>query len=155
MSVTFWVPGAPRTKKLLPCSYGKGEPWACAPGARCGYCADGTEEVWESPAPELNVANETARVLLDVVGLPSGTEGIYGTLEAPQIASVRRRIVRALSTHLPERKALPGGAWGGPGTGFARVIDCGIDAERIRDRLVRLDAVLAYAQANGERVGWG
>ena len=151
MSVTFYVPSAPRTRKLVPCSYGKGESWECRAEERCGYCEDGQEEVVESPAPEVNVAGATAEVLLGILGIPYEP---IGTLAAGHIPGVRRRIVRALSTSLCEREATPGTCSGGPGTGKARLISAGISAERLRDRLARLDAVLSYAQANGQDVGW-
>ena len=152
MSVTFSVPEAPITRNVVPCDYGKGEEWACLPGNRCGYCDDGEDEVRESAAPEINVGNVTAAILLDLLQLPNEP---YGSLLPLHIAPVRRRIVRVLSTSAADAKAIPEGAWGGPGTGHARVIECGLSGEQIRERLTRLDAVLAYAQAHGQEVSWG
>jgi hypothetical protein len=141
---------------MVPCTYGKGEPHACRPERRCDYCVDGLEETWESPAPEVNVANVTAGVLLAVLrldALRSLPGELYGYLTPEEIPGVRRRIVYALSTGLPERNVIPASESGGPNR--ARIINFGLDAERIRDRLARLDSVLAYAQEHGQRVSWG
>ena len=150
MSVTFWVPDAPRTRVMVPCTYGKGYAHACKPEERCGYCADGLEEKIESPAPEINLANGNARVILEIVGLPVGD--LYGSLSPESMPKVRRNIVRALNGQL--------GAYERPSSdthadGCARVMVQGLDAEGIRERLKRLDAVLVYAQANKQRVTWG
>lgn len=153
MSVTFWIPDAPRTRELVPCDYGRGEPWACAPGRRCGYCEDGFDLVAVSPAPDLNVANETARVLLATLGLPC--DDLWGCLTPGRIPAVRREIVRALSSDRPELRAVAGAVYGGLGTGRPLVIDAGVSSDRIRDRLARLDAVLAWAQTHGMTIAWG
>lgn len=151
MSVDFRVFGVARTLDVVPCDYGKGEPHECTPANRCGYCEDGWDEVWRTEAPELNVANVTAGILLTIIGLPSRPSGEIGPRSIPVM---RRRIVRALSTDIPEREALPAITSGGAGTGQCRVVSAGYDAERIRDRLARLDAVLAWAQTNGKHVVW-
>jgi len=150
MSVTFWVPDAPRTREMVPCTYGEGYAHACTPENRCGYCADGLEEKIESPAPEINLANGNARVILEIVGLP--VADLYGSLSPESMPKVRRNIVRALNGQL--------GAYERPSSdtrapGCARVMVQGLDTEGIRERLKRLDAVLAYAQANKQRVTWG
>lgn len=152
MSVTFWVPAAPSQRLSVPCDYGLGEPWACSPERRCGYCTDGEDVQTVSLAPSLNVSNVTAGVLLDLLRLPHEPGG---TVVPSAIPSVRRRIVLALSTGRPEAEALPGGDSGGPGTGQARFISLGLDGEQIRERLTRLDAVFAYAQEHGQEVSWG
>ena len=149
MSVTFWIPDAPRTRLKTACTskvHDTGEP--CKTGKSCGYCQDGIEESWESSAPELNVANETAIVLLGILEIPCGPTDLYGSLEPTQIPTVRRNIVRALSTKIPERKAICGSV-------SKNYIYIGVEPERIRDRLSRLHAVLAYAQQNSQRVSWG
>ena len=148
MSVTFWVPQAPRTRAMVPCTY-----QGCADDNRCGYCADGLEEQVTSPAPDLNLANGNAAVVLAVLGIPSADVELYGSLAGDDIASTRRRIVRALNVDLTVyERANDAGM--GPRRG-ARVITQGLDTEGIRERLTRLDAVLAYAQANGHEVHWG
>ncbi len=164
MSVTFWIPDAPRTRLMVACtseiysgdptSGGTGNMEACKPGKACGYCQDGMEETWESPAPELNIANETARLLLLALNLPyMPFHDLYGSIEPKQIPSVRRSIVRALSTGVPEREAVPG--FESNVARQAHVISYGVSPERIRDRLMRLDAVLVYAQKHGQKVTWG
>jgi len=151
MSVTFWVPNAPRERKIVPCDFGRGESHECRPGNRCGYCRDGVEEVWESPAPEVNLANGNARIVLDVLGCPV-EDGLYGSFPVETLPEVRRRIVRALNVS-QGRHERPESDTRKPGQ--ARVFVQGLDQEGIRERLRRLDAVLAYAQANAQAVVWG
>ena len=151
MSVTFYVPAAPRTQRMIPCTYGQGEQWACRPGERCGYCANGWEEVWESPAPEINVNNQTAAILLEILELPREPHGV---IPPAHVARVRRRIIRALSTDLAAPFAIRPTAGGGRGTGRARFFSGGIDVAQIRERLTRLNAVLAYAQQHRMEVTW-
>lgn len=154
MSVTFWVPDAPRTRVMVPCSseiYDNEASHPCTPSKTCGYCQNGFEEQWTSPAPDLNVANETARVLLLILRLNVNID-LYGSVEPNRIADVRRSIIRALSTGLPEQEAVPAFEFKNPG---ATGVSFGLDAERIRDRLSRLDAVLVYAQQHAQRVSWG
>lgn len=143
MSVTFWVPDAPRTRTMVACSSD-----GCSAFARCGYCYGGLEEKIESPAPELNVHNGNAAILGDLLRL----EMPGGTLGLKDIPEKRRAIVRLLNTSLAfvardaSSTALPG---------RARIIDQGVDPETVKDRLRRLDAVFAYAQAHGWGVAWG
>lgn len=151
MSVTFWMPDAPRELKRTPCG--------CTKNDRCGYCQDGWEETWISDAPELNLTNSNARLVLEAIGMPSG-EDLYGSFEVKHIPAVRRQIVRALNHQLPSRSvaidkmlnyvdAVQNGA------NRARFIDCSITESGIRDRLVRLDAILHYAQQHNYRITWG
>lgn len=150
MSVTFSAGKSILVRST--CDYGLGMEWECSPERRCGYCQDGVMEEWRSPSPEFNVANATARALFEALGRPF--EDLIGSIAPGEIPHVRRRIVRALSTSLPERASVSGGTYGGPGTGYARVIDCGVDADRIRDRLMRFDALLAWAQERRVSVVW-
>lgn len=153
MSVTFSVPLAPTTTSFVPCDYGKGEAWACRAEERCGYCADGVERVVTSEAGDLNVANVTARILLDLLAIHS--PDLMGTLIPANIPDARRRIMRALNTSRPEREALPATAGGGPGTGRCAWFGGGINSVRIRAHLAHLDVMLAYAQTRGFDVVWG
>lgn len=155
MSKTFWVPDAPRALKRIPCTYGKGEPWACSPKERCGYCDDGSDEVWVGPAPDLNVNEGTAATLFEILRLKGHDNNAAGTILPSEMPLVRRRIIRALSSVVEGLKARPEAISGGAGTGQALFITCALDIDDIRDRLVRLDAVLVYAQQHQQKVTWG
>jgi hypothetical protein len=97
----------------------------------------------------MNLANATARVVLELVDLDS--DDLYGCLRLKEIPEVRRRIIRALNAHLSDHAQKPF-VWGGQRR--ARVIDCGLSVERVKDRLRRFDELLAYAQRTGRDVTW-
>lgn len=146
MSVTFWVPDAPRERKIVPCTTA-----SCFPDDRCGYCIDGKEEQITSPAPDLNLCEGNAAIVLAILGERIG-EDKFGDWAPAIIPRVRRRIVRALNVPLAQYTR-SGGTY--EVAGQARLIEQGIDVEGIHDRLRRLDAVLVYAQAHGQKVSWG
>lgn len=149
MSITFWIPTAPRTKVLVPCDYGQGEAHACVAGNRCGYCHDGVSEEWRSPAPDLNVANTTARCMLLALGLIRvGEAEIYGSLKPKDMPGVRRKIVRILSTDAASQFTQAPYQ-------VKRLISAGVDEERLQDRLRRLDAVISWAQKENKEMSWG
>lgn len=143
MSVTFWMPDAHRELKRIPCDQ------PCNAEERCGYCQDGWEEQWVSDAPDLNLNNGNARLMLDALGINSGPD-IYGAIEVKHIPAMRRQIVRALNRPLPTRAASRSG-----GADTLTYIECGLDAEGVRDRLMLFDQLLRYAQTNNLRVTWG
>lgn len=152
MSVTFRVDGAGARMERVPCTYGEGTSWACSPAERCGYCDDGVEEQRVPLAPEADMANVSAAAILRLLGVESAPCGDWPLARIP---TLRRAIVRALSTSAAiTAEVVPASAHGGPGTGRARVIDGGMDQERITRNLRALDAVLAAAQAAQTSVTW-
>jgi hypothetical protein len=77
----------------------------CRPGARCGYCDDGFVEHAVTEAPEMILANVTARVVLELVAIDS--DDLYGCRRLEEIPEVRRRMVRALNANLSDQRQEP------------------------------------------------
>lgn len=145
MSVTFFCPEAKSEYVRVPCDF-----HGCCPEDRCGYCQDGWMEERRTEAPELNLANANARVIIEAAGLPqSDPSDLWGELEPEEMAAVRRRI-----TYLRNRprdiQSRTRATESGP-----RLISFGLDAEGILSRLERLDALLAWAQERRIRISWG
>jgi hypothetical protein len=107
-----------------------------------------------SDAPELNLNNGNAAIVIRVLGLSQDPQDMWGRLVPEMIPSVRRRIMYlrnrplALAPHTRDDSdtCRPG---------QCRVICGGIDVQAILDRLERLDAVLAWAQQHNSEVRWG
>jgi hypothetical protein len=183
MSVTFWIPDAP--KSLVPCEWcalaRKERPFQVALDQKWADADALTEEEWsrvtcdpwcpgehaESTEPEANFANVNAVALLALVGLP--TEG-YGKVAHADIPAVLRAIMRVANRD-DAREALvrePSVEFAhepmvvdDPETGLptitrgCRVIDCGNTDEQTMGRLLRLRAVLVAASEGGFDVHWG
>ena len=164
MSVTFFVPEAPVTRRRVPCdspSLGL----ECAPGAqRCGYCEDGL--MWErkSACPEANFSNENTRALLRLLQLPQQPDG---TVEARDVSSVIRRLIRIRNTtgglplvrapfEEPRKRQIKRA---GPGLfrmGYdaPRVLWGGVTPARAEEQLKELQAVFACAAQARWSVAW-
>jgi hypothetical protein len=136
-------------------------------GGKCDpFCTGATEE---SEAPEVNLANATARPILGLLGLLSETDGddLCGNCDA---ATLRQRIFRARnrdrSAALREGYELEPGHAGvavvqgedglthierrGP-----RMIVCEFTDDQVLDRLDLLDRLAQWAQENGHPIHWG
>ena len=123
----------------------------------------------ESVAPEVNLANVSARGVLALLGLDA--HDLCGRLAPEEIPAVMQRLLivthRADERAHLERDAFDGRAFDtprvvtDPDTGLdtisrgCRVIDCGNTDEQTMRRLNSMRALLAYAQEHGCEVTWG
>lgn len=154
MSITIWIPTAPR--KTVDCTI-------CAmAGGRCWDGCDGTEEV--STAPELNWSNANAARVFALIGLGSDEWGELTPQEIPAVlqrinVAIARSAERALATERQEEPRImrqierPDGVTelrAGP-----RVIYCEQSADSWTRRLEGLRDLLSYAAQIGENVSWG
>jgi hypothetical protein len=100
-------------------------------------------DVPDANSPEINVANMNAALMFSALGIAPKS---YGNIDPNDVATWRRAILGALNRDLTPytREAVH----------EDRYIGHGLDVEGIRDRLRRLDAVLAYAQSIGAGVAW-
>ena len=124
----------------------------CCEEERCGSCQEGIMQERVSDAPELNLNNGNAAIVIRVLGLDP--PDMWGKLATEQLPAIRRRIMYLRNRPL----ALASYARETADTrrpGQCRVVCGGIDAQVILDRLERLDAVLAWAQERNSEVLWG
>jgi len=135
----------------------------------CQAC-DGTQEYEQqlSTAPELNVANTNARVVLDILGLEFDYSG---SIPAKDIPTLRRRLIqfsnskgsadaytrdyeKSQSTTMRKSKDADGITRLEPKKG-ATMIDMGLSKEQIRGYVDRLMPLLDYAQKKDVDITWG
>lgn len=150
MSITFSVKGISKQVVYVPCDF-----YGCCDENRCGYCQDGVEITYVSEAPELNVANVTARILLNkVLNAVEMCQDMFGEIELSDIPACRRNILIYLNrpSLLNKISVEPSEYKWDNG---CNVFDCGISEERIINRLKELDSVLEYAQKKNCNVQYG
>ena len=156
MSVTFWTPDAPtRTEDCPYCVEARAE--GCCWGythldgrVTCDKFCSGQTSV--SDGPELNVSNSTAAAMLRSIGVEVDGDA-YGTIPAARCSELLRGTIRAVNTDAPEAHVIEPSDE--RGEGGCRVVGIGLDADRIRDRLGRLQDVLVYAAQHGYDVHYG
>ena len=166
MSVTFWCPDAPT--KSVPCRFCN-EEWAMFPegngrGGKCDqFCTGSTEE---SVAPEVNLANASARGILGLLGFSNGAGELCGGCDG---GTLKQRLLSAFNRdrgHLVrEASDTPGGHAGVLRVQRdnvvhlqrmgARVIDGGNTDEQTQRRLKALWELAEFAQANNFDISWG
>ncbi len=184
MSVTFWIPEAP--KHTVPCEWcalaRKERPFQVALDKKWADADALTDEQWarvscdpwcrgeseESTLPELNLSGSNAGQILSLLGLPAKE---YGKLAHADIPSVLRSIM-AVSNIDSRRAGLVREASDGrafdtavvvedPETGLptitrgCRMVDFGNTDEQTMGRLLRLRTVLVAASEGGFDVHWG
>jgi len=146
MSVDFTAAAAVTRYIEEPCDFP-----GCCEQERCGYCQEGIMQRRVSDAPELNLNNGNAAIVIQCLGLDPD---MWGKLDPEQIPTIRRRIMYLRNRPL----TLASHARASSDTqhpGQCRVVCGGIEAQAILERLERLDAVLAWAQEHNSEVRWG
>lgn len=169
MSMDIWVPDAPRTKQRVECWYCDGT--GKDPMDRqysCSLCdGEKTIEKHVSEAPEYNLSNSNARMLMDLLGFDIDNEA--WTISIEQLPDIRRRIMWLLNN--PEAlargerapsdtQAVRRERYKDPETGLdairsvagPRMIDLGIDVDYIKRRLNNMLEVIIWAQERGLEV---
>lgn len=161
MSVTFWIPDAPKDAAVIDCDFP-----GCVEGNRCGYCVDGVDVVDTAEAPAANFANANARNILALLGqIEPDDEDLCGSWSLDYMPIIRRAIMRARAgsrIHLvrdasESRTAKVVNGDDGVTTiqRGCTVIDCGNTDEQTMRRLDDIEAVVVYAQQHGWEVHWG
>lgn len=97
-----------------------------------------------------NIANITTRVVLTAMGIDAG-EFLHGHAEPAEFI---RGAILVRNTLRAESHVIEASDEGGPGTGHARVICGGLDAEAINYRVDLLDRLARDGQAKGYKVVW-
>lgn len=112
----------------------------------CGYCTDGVMVGSVPKYIELNMANVTARIMFNRLGLDD--ESLMGSIAIDGIPSVRRKIFKLLNRDRSSMIRVP--------ISSTRVIDGGVGTndEYWRSRLVSFDRVMEIAQSNGVGISW-
>jgi hypothetical protein len=159
MSVTFFVPTTPEAWAIA-CSCGDvcavssyttyGEAYdallvGVAPICGDDFCAAYRPSVvpasTEAPAPEVNVSNVNARLLLDMLGLDS--IDCVGTLSGIDMLG---RVLMAQGASVVDA--------GIPVTQTGNVIDCGREEGYADNRFIEIEAVARYAVEHNLDVSW-
>ncbi len=150
MSVTFFAPEAPTTTKEV--DYGDG---------------DVVLEI-VSCLPEVNVSNDTASTLIDVLRLPVGARKLEGSLSEPDLdaaikqaflalnnrGSIAQHVLEACEEVGPMRARKSNGGVTTIGRG-AHLHDFGCSEDRIVRRVGHLLDLFKQARASGYTVCWG
>ena len=142
MSVTFWIPDAPRVK--VECDFCRDYGTPERHGGKCSpWC---TGERLESTAPEANFSNYNAYGVLALLGLD--TEEPCGSLAHKDIPKVLQQLMLVCETdrisYLDQ-----------PPSNEGRVIYGGNTSEDTRRRLEAVRVVLDAAAKGGWKVVWG
>jgi hypothetical protein len=121
------------------------EVYECCDRPKCPHCAGTNRVAFPYGEHEVNMANGNAMILLRVLGLPEDYAGeIPGHVLARKATEAVNRLTKV------ERHERPTTITKGNGP---TVIDMGLSAEQIRERLVRLQ--LLGAAAGTRLVTWG
>ncbi len=161
MSITFWIPAAPKDAEVVDCDFP-----GCVEGNRCGYCVDGMDVIDTSEAPEVNMSETNAAHLLALLSQTTHDDE-FGSWQVGYLPMIRRAIMR-IRANANSRKHLVNEVSetfnvrvvNGPDGVSAiergcRVINCGNTDEQTMRRLDKLEAVVIYAQVHGWEVHWG
>lgn len=101
----------------------------------------------------LNLSNANARMILGLLGYgydhPEEVDELVGTLEADMLEA---RCLLTLGFMPVENKGIPAIETGGPGTGSARILECGVAEGYVEDRIERLRKLAEFARSKGEAV---
>lgn len=107
------------------------------------------EARFEEEAPEVNLANTNARMVLDALGLAPEPDGeIVGTCTAQDFLG---RVLVATAV-APEDPGMP--ATEQSGLGGARLVDCGRAPGYVQDRLDALREVAEWAASRDRSITW-
>ena len=169
MSVDFGALTGTRTSyERVPCS-SPSMGLTCTAEERCGYCDDGfiEEPVYEDGAEPVNMANATARVVLDLLGLES-EEGLYGSVPAERVPFLLQRCMVVLAKEgvrapyldeggeLPRTTRVVEGEDGLPTiTSGPRVFMGAMSDERVVRVVGRVRDLLSSCAQRGWGVSWG
>lgn len=85
--------------------------------------------------PQLNLSNYNAAALMDAIGITPNDP--CGSVPPEEVSTLREHIAALIA-----RPSMPTSTYGLP-------------VEQLRDRIKKIDEVLAYAQAHGFHFGWG
>ena len=151
MSVTFWIPEAPKTPTTEECHYCEGTGhWENE--RVCPSCNGAGSHSWdETTAPTLNLANTNGRNIVAILNLED--DDLCGHIAPEDIASVRQQITRLRnvgSLRVPAVRV----ATSGGGDGSCHWMQGGYTDYQVLDRLERPDEVLAYGQDHQMRIVW-
>lgn len=157
---------SPGKNQLMPCEvcdgkgkedYGNGEVYPC------GYCdGKGKRMEWVPEGPELSVANNSAFLILDMLGLDSSDYA--GAISNKDLPAIKRKIIQLKNTsvdaHIREPSEERGPARMDTSgdvpriTRGATMIDSGYDKNRLISYLDRFMKVVDYAQKHGMDISY-
>jgi hypothetical protein len=142
----------------------------CTAEERCGYCDDGFMEVpvYEDGAEPVNMANATARVVLDLLGWACEGEGLYGSIPAEGVPFALQRCMVVLAKEgvrapyldeggeLPRTTRVVEGEDGLPTlTAGPRVFMGAMSDERVVRQVTAVRDLLSTCAQRGWGVSWG
>ena len=113
-------------------------------GRTCRDCGGTGTVSFEDLPFEVNMANGNARNILAALGI---TGDLWGSMDG-------RQLLRAIDGCDPAWAERAHEESGGPGTGQCRVINCGLSAADVAERLAILREIAAEAARREEPVVW-
>lgn len=123
-------------------------------GLSCEECYDEVRpDAIDAGHPGVNMANDNARVVFDLLGLPLGGEDWSGEVAADDLLgrALLALAVAPADEGMPAYEVAPAGADGQRG---ARMVDCGRSEGYSQDRLVQIAQVARWASQMGRTVTW-
>jgi len=169
MSVTFTITNAPEVKTWCECTcvINMGQPIP-----DCPICKGKGGHIYQEPAPgySVDLANESARAVLRLIGLGCGDD-LWGNIDIDEMPYVRRRILMALNSNVSiEAELKPASHTPGGHAGIriehhdniaeivhmgARVHNAGLSSERIRRHIHSIDRLIELAQRENQPITFG
>lgn len=122
----------------------------CLAGARCGYCEDGVSREWVTQAPEVNLSNNNAMLMLSMLNLPQEYDGAIALEDAHKVL---QRILYVLNVDHARHVAIREPSID-LGAARCRLVDFGNTDEQTMDRLERLRDLLVFAIQHQVDVSW-
>ena len=144
------------------------EEWSTGEIHPCRWCkGSGKTKEFVTTAPEMNVANRNASVILDLLGLPNEDSG---TIYHEDLPELRRKIIRLINSDAAEKSAIApttdrgelrrqkvtgdDGVTSIVATRGPTMMDGGLKVQQVEGYLTRLLNMVTYAQEHGYNLGW-
>jgi len=147
MSITFWVPEAPRSTQRSPCPFCEGSGVvAYVEGLDCGYCGGhGWAEEEVSELPEINMSNHNAYSFLMELGLEADCCGSIPVSAMDDLAVKLTLLSCGITSAFLEEEPRSEGI----------ITYCGRDTQYVQARAKELLALVKQAKAKNYSVTWG
>lgn len=134
----------------------------------CSRCKGEKEtEEWTSDSPELNVSNDNAMEILNMLGIPNNEIESVGTIDKSKLPEIMRRLIKLkngdISAHTSsDTKNQPKMQHYKDDTGMdrigynePRIYNFGRSHSQVERYIDRLIAMIQFAQKNDCTIGWG
>lgn len=128
---------------------GEEEEWGDDPKSKCWYC-NGTGKVKRtiSNAPELDVSNSNARIVLKILGIAKyDDDELMGHIPGSDFPALQQRLLR-LRNIADKRQQFEIPSTTTKSAGGPTMIDLGVSSEQVEHYIDRLLEIIKFAQAH-------